>query len=118
MPLDVQYGTALVLLVLVLGMNVVADDHPQPVPAEAAVVAKFSHPGTLTFVLATDVALRDVSLDIPANAITVLFGPARAGKSTLLRCLNRLNDLIEHEERSWTGRSCSTARISMRPAWT
>ena len=40
-------------------------------------------------------SLRDVSLDIPANAITVLFGPAGGGKSTLLRCLNRLNDLTE-----------------------
>jgi phosphate transport system ATP-binding protein len=32
---------------------------------------------------------------IPANQITVLFGPAGGGKSTLLRCLNRLNDLTE-----------------------
>ena len=31
----------------------------------------------------------------PANAITVLFGPAGGGKSSLLRCLNRLNDLAE-----------------------
>ena len=29
------------------------------------------------------------------NAMTVLFGPAGGGKSTLLRCLNRLNDLTE-----------------------
>jgi phosphate transport system ATP-binding protein len=40
-------------------------------------------------------SLRDVSLSIPANAITVLFGPAGGGKSSLLRCLNRLNDLTE-----------------------
>ena len=40
-------------------------------------------------------SLRDISLDIPANAITVLFGPAGGGKSSLLRCLNRLNDLTE-----------------------
>jgi len=42
-------------------------------------------------------ALKNVTVDIPANSITVLFGPSRAGKSTLLRCLNRLNDLIEDE---------------------
>ncbi len=42
-------------------------------------------------------ALKNVSVDIPANSITVVFGPSRAGKSTLLRCLNRLNDLIEDE---------------------
>ncbi len=40
-------------------------------------------------------SLRGISMDIPANAITVLFGPAGGGKSTLLRCLNRLNDLVE-----------------------
>ena len=40
-------------------------------------------------------SLRDISMAIPANAITVLFGPAGGGKSSLLRCLNRLNDLTE-----------------------
>jgi phosphate transport system ATP-binding protein len=40
-------------------------------------------------------SLRDISMHIPAHAITVLFGPAGGGKSSLLRCLNRLNDLTE-----------------------
>jgi phosphate transport system ATP-binding protein len=40
-------------------------------------------------------SLRDISLNIPANAITVLFGPAGGGKSTLLRCINRLNDIVD-----------------------
>jgi phosphate transport system ATP-binding protein len=40
-------------------------------------------------------SLRGVSMGIRANAVTVLFGPAGGGKSTLLRCLNRLNDLTE-----------------------
>ncbi len=40
-------------------------------------------------------SLRDVSLDIPANQVNVLFGPAGGGKSTLLRVLNRLNDLSD-----------------------
>lgn len=39
-------------------------------------------------------SLRDVSLAIPPNEITVLFGPAGGGKSTLLRALNRLTDLV------------------------
>jgi phosphate transport system ATP-binding protein len=34
-------------------------------------------------------------MDVRANAVTVLFGPAGGGKSSLLRCLNRLNDLTE-----------------------
>lgn len=40
-------------------------------------------------------SLRNISLAVRENAITVLFGPAGGGKSTLLRCLNRLNDLTE-----------------------
>jgi len=67
------------------------------------VVAKFSiH--NLSFRYNNDVALRDVTFDIPANQITVVFGPSHAGKSTLLRCLNRLNDLIENEETCLSGR--------------
>lgn len=40
-------------------------------------------------------SLRDISMDIPAKAITVVFGPAGGGKSSLLRVLNRLNDLAD-----------------------
>jgi phosphate transport system ATP-binding protein len=40
-------------------------------------------------------ALRDVTLDVPADAITVFLGPAGGGKTTLLRLINRLNDLVE-----------------------
>jgi len=40
-------------------------------------------------------ALRDVTIDVPATAVTVFFGPAGGGKTTLLRLINRLNDLVE-----------------------
>ena len=40
-------------------------------------------------------ALRHVNLDINANEVTALIGPSGCGKSTYLRCLNRMNDLIE-----------------------
>jgi phosphate transport system ATP-binding protein len=40
-------------------------------------------------------AVRDVSLAIPRNAITAFIGPSGCGKSTVLRCFNRLNDLIK-----------------------
>ena len=43
-------------------------------------------------------SLRDINLAIEANAVTTLFGPAGGGKSTLLRALNRLNDLTEVAE--------------------
>jgi phosphate transport system ATP-binding protein len=40
-------------------------------------------------------SLRDINLDINANEISVLFGPAGGGKSSLLRVFNRLNDLAD-----------------------
>ncbi len=43
-------------------------------------------------------SLRNVNLSIPANAISVMFGPAGGGKSTLLRMINRLNDLADVTE--------------------
>jgi phosphate transport system ATP-binding protein len=39
-------------------------------------------------------AVRDVNLDIPANAITSFIGPSGCGKTSLLRCFDRMNDLI------------------------
>lgn len=39
--------------------------------------------------------LFDISLDIPAQAVTSFIGPSGCGKTTLLRCINRMNDLIE-----------------------
>jgi len=40
-------------------------------------------------------SLQNISMGIPRNAITVVFGPAGGGKSSLLRILNRLNDLAD-----------------------
>ncbi|MDQ4006051.1 MAG: phosphate ABC transporter ATP-binding protein PstB [Actinomycetota bacterium] len=40
-------------------------------------------------------AVRDITLSIPRNQITALIGPSGCGKTTVLRCFNRMNDLIE-----------------------
>jgi len=40
-------------------------------------------------------ALIKVGLEVDKNKITALIGPSGCGKSTFLRCLNRMNDLIE-----------------------
>lgn len=40
-------------------------------------------------------AVRSVYLDILKNKITAFIGPSGCGKSTILRCFNRLNDLID-----------------------
>ena len=57
-------------------------------------------------------SLRGINLGIEENAISVLFGPAGGGKSTLLRCLNRLNDLTE--VKSVSGRILKIGRASCR----
>ena len=40
-------------------------------------------------------ALKHVDLDINLNEVTSLIGPSGCGKSTFLRCINRMNDVIE-----------------------
>jgi phosphate transport system ATP-binding protein len=40
-------------------------------------------------------ALRDVSMTVPKQRITAFIGPSGCGKTTLLRCLNRMNDLVD-----------------------
>ena len=37
--------------------------------------------------------LRDVSVDVPEGELLVVIGPSGGGKSSLLRCVNRLNDI-------------------------
>ena len=39
-------------------------------------------------------AVRDTSLPVQKNSITAFIGPSGCGKSTVLRCLNRMNDLV------------------------
>jgi phosphate transport system ATP-binding protein len=39
--------------------------------------------------------LHNVSLEMPARAVTAFIGPSGCGKTTLLRCINRMNDLVD-----------------------
>ncbi len=40
-------------------------------------------------------ALKDVNIDIPERMVSALIGPSGCGKSTFLRCLNRMNDVVD-----------------------
>ena len=40
-------------------------------------------------------ALKGITMSIPKNRVTAFIGPSGCGKTTLLRCLNRMNDLVE-----------------------
>jgi phosphate transport system ATP-binding protein len=48
------------------------------------------------FAYAGNQVLYDVTLEIPPQAVTAFIGPSGCGKTTLLRCINRMNDLIEN----------------------
>src|SRR3990172_8157215 len=49
----------------------------------------------LNFYYGAKQALADVTLLIPQHCVTALIGPSGCGKSTFLRCLNRMNDMID-----------------------
>ncbi|MFC6812715.1 ATP-binding cassette domain-containing protein, partial [Natrialbaceae archaeon GCM10025810] len=40
-------------------------------------------------------ALQGVDIEIPENRVTAVIGPSGCGKSTFLRCINRMNDLVD-----------------------
>jgi phosphate transport system ATP-binding protein len=44
------------------------------------------------------VAIKDVSFGVHKNLVTAFIGPSGCGKTTLLRCMNRMNDLISGAE--------------------
>ncbi|HSB04381.1 MAG TPA: phosphate ABC transporter ATP-binding protein PstB [Thermodesulfobacteriota bacterium] len=49
----------------------------------------------LRFYYGKVLALKDITLQIPERHVTALIGPSGCGKTTFLRCLNRMNDIIE-----------------------
>jgi phosphate transport system ATP-binding protein len=49
----------------------------------------------LDFAYGNHQVLHEVNLSIPPRAVTAFIGPSGCGKTTLLRCLNRMNDLID-----------------------
>ena len=40
-------------------------------------------------------ALKDINMEVSENTVTALIGPSGCGKSTFLKCLNRMNDLVD-----------------------
>ena len=56
-------------------------------------------------------AVRDTRIPIKKNTITAFIGPSGCGKSTVLRCLNRMNDLVRGFR--FKGHASIAARTSM-----
>jgi phosphate transport system ATP-binding protein len=67
-----------------------ARDDAQPVGAREIVFDV----DALSVAYGSNVAVRDVNLDVYRNLITAVIGPSGCGKSTFIRCLNRMNDLV------------------------
>ncbi len=73
---------------------------PQAAPAAArtgAVARKAGHAVKLNDLNAyygSVHAIKDVTIDFPANQVTALIGPSGSGKSTVVRCINRMHEEI------------------------
>ncbi len=78
---------------------------PQPatsVPSSSVVPANEPFPPEIVFRVedlncfyGANRAVRDVTMDVTEREITAIIGPSGCGKTTVLRCFNRMNDLIE-----------------------
>src|SRR5438094_2292327 len=64
---------------------------PEPEPRQPVMI----NVNDVDFCYGTHQVLFDVNLDIPPQAVSAFIGPSCFGKTTLLRCINRMNDLIE-----------------------
>ena len=74
--------------------RLISDTHSETQAQQAAHSARMSA-RQLNLYYGDFHALKDIDLDIRSHSITALIGPSGCGKSTFLRCLNRMNDLIE-----------------------
>ena len=66
-----------------------------PAPPQLAEVKPTIDVRDLTFAYGNHEVLHAVSLQIPPRAVTAFIGPSGCGKTTLLRCFNRMNDLVD-----------------------
>lgn len=65
-------------------------DLPETAPGETQIdIRQFD------FAYGDHQVLHSVNLQIPRRAVTAFIGPSGCGKTTLLRCINRMNDLVE-----------------------
>src|SRR6266516_2317947 len=64
---------------------------PEPEPRQPVMI----NIDDVDFCYGTHQVLFDVNLEIPPRAVTAFIGPSGCGKTTLLRCFNRMNDLID-----------------------
>ena len=67
-----------------------------PVAAPAPDVAPMIDIERVDFAYGSHQVLFDVTLPVPPRAVTAFIGPSGCGKTTLVRCFNRMNDLVDN----------------------
>ena len=77
-----------------IDMPVAAQERARPVEKLAEQLKPIMQVDSLDFFYGAKQALKSIHLDIAAKKATALIGPSGCGKTTLLRCLNRMNDLV------------------------
>ncbi len=87
-PADSAAGEPVVETDVTAGLEKGGDDGE--FPSETVVEAR-----DLSVYYGDEQALRDVNMAIPGNRVTAIIGPSGCGKSTFLRCINRMNDLVD-----------------------
>jgi phosphate transport system ATP-binding protein len=82
--------------------DTVASTQPEPVAPQTPAVAPDPGPAPMIdidavdFVYGSNQVLFNVTLPVPPRAVTAFIGPSGCGKTTLLRCINRMNDLVDN----------------------
>ncbi len=77
-----------------IDMPAAAQERARPVEKLAEQPKPIMQVDDLDFFYGAKQALNSIDLDISAKKVTALIGPSGCGKTTLIRCLNRMNDLV------------------------
>ncbi len=77
-----------------IDMPVAAQERARPLEKLAEEITPIMRVEDVNFFYGAKQALKSIHLDIAAKKVTSLIGPSGCGKTTLLRCLNRMNDLV------------------------
>jgi len=77
-----------------IDMPVAAQERARPLEKLAEEITPIMQIEDVSFYYGAKQALKSIHLDIAAKKVTALIGPSGCGKTTLLRCLNRMNDLV------------------------
>ena len=86
----------MVNLVEMPNLTSTAADRGDLAPPPPVITAPVIDVGDFSFAYGNHQVLHEINLQVPPRAVTALIGPSGCGKTTLLRCLNRMNDLVDN----------------------